>query len=117
MTAAERQNPLDLHHFANALMTVRAADRAALARALIKRAGDVAEKRRQHNLRFAAVLPSHWSQDFQSVCLAQKLDAEAANPGSFYIAGIADRDGLQAYEVALYALLDVVRDAEKGAAA
>ena len=111
-----RQNPLDLYHFANALMTVRAADRPALARALIKRAGEVAEKRRQHNLRFGAVLPSHWTQDFQSVCLAQKLDTEAANPGTFYTAGIADRDGLQAYEVALYALLDMVRADEKAVA-
>ena len=108
--------PLDLFHFANALMTVRAADRPALARALIKQAGEVAEKRRQHNLRFGrfgAVLPSHWTQDFQSVCLAQKLDTEAANPGAFYVAGIADRDGLQAYEVALSALLEMVRADEE----
>lgn len=108
--------PLDLYHFANALMTVPAAKRSALAVALIERAGDAAERRRQHNLRFGAALPSHWSQDFQSVCLAQKLDTERANPGTFYVAEITDRDGIQAYEVALAALLDMVRAGEVEAA-
>lgn len=107
-----RQNPLDLFHFANALVTVPAAKRPALAVALICRAGEVAEKRRQHNLRFGAVLPSHWTQDFQSVCLTHKHDCEAANPGTFYTAEITDRDGIQAYEVALIALTDKLREAE-----
>ena len=108
-----RQNPLDLYHFANALMTVPARQRPALAKALIRRAGETAEKRRLHNLRFGrADLPAVWTQEFQSVCLSQKLDCEAANPGTFYIAEITDRDGIQAYEVALAALMDKVREAE-----
>lgn len=107
-----RQNPLDLYHFANALMTVRAADRPALARALIVQAIAVASKRALRN----PGLPAYWSQEFQSVCLSQKHDTEAANPGTFYIAEITDRDGIQAYEVALSGLLDMVRDAEEAAA-
>lgn len=111
-----RQSPYDLNALANALMTVRAVDRPALARALIKRAGETAERRRQHNLRFGSALPSHWTQDFQSACLQHKHDCEAANPGTFYVAQITDRDGIQAYEVALAALLDMVRAEEREAA-
>ncbi len=103
-----RQNPLDLYHFANALMTVRAVDRPSLARALIGQAIAAAAKRAIRH----PGLPAYWTQEFQSVCLSQKLDTEAANPGTFYVAGIGDRDGIQAYEVALAALTDMVRDAE-----
>lgn len=108
--------PYDLNAFANALITVAAPKRAALARALIRQAGEVAEKRRQHNLRYGQVLPAHWSQEFQSVCLTHKHDCEAATPGTIYTAGISDRDGIQAYEVALSALLDMVRAEEVEAA-
>ena len=104
-----RQNPLDLFHFANALMTVPAHDRPSLARALIGKAIAAASKRYIRN----PTLPASWSQEFQSVCLWQKLDTESANPGMFYIAEITDRDGIQAYEVALAELLEMLRDEEK----
>jgi hypothetical protein len=105
--------PSQLHFIADALMTVPARQRPALAASLIHRAGEVAEKRRLHNARFGrADLPASWGQELASVCLTHKLDCEAANPGTFYIAGIGDRDGIQAYEVALAALLEKVREAE-----
>lgn len=113
-------HPHDLHHFADALMTVPAKNRPALAIELIRRAGQVAERRRLHNERVTGRpdTTQHWGQDLHSVCVGHKWDCERANPGTFYQAVIAHedpakaRDGIQAFEVALAALLDMVRERE-----
>lgn len=117
MTAHYFPLPSQLHIIADALMTVPAKDRPALVRALIKRAGEVADRCRVENAKWGRYdLVSHWGQQIASVCLTHKHDCESANPGTLYIARINDRDGIQAYEVALAALLDMVRAEEAEAA-
>ncbi len=108
--------PTDLHVFADALMTVPSSRRVALAESIMMACESLAA---EGNARDAAATAQdgskrsqrHWGQQLQSVCLANKYDAQAAT-GKIFTTPITTRDGIQAFEVALAALLNKVRENE-----
>ena len=108
--------PTDLLFFADALMTVPPSIRVALATSIMSECEILAA---EGNARDAAATARdgfkrsvrHWGQQLQSVCLAIKHDAQTAT-GKIFTTPITTRDGIQAFEVALAALLDKVRQAE-----
>ncbi len=111
--------PLTLNKFADALILVPARDRAAEARAIIADAGEMAARCTASNAALAlnrgdtTYRSFTWGDMVESVCL-QRQNAWRVARSVFAapFAGLTDRDGLQAYEVALEALTDMVREAE-----
>ena len=86
---------------ANALMTVEARKRPALARELIAQS---------HAL--AARYKNAWGANLPSVAMQHRHIVEGPNPQRHFYASLATRDGLAALEDAVAALLDEVRATE-----
>ena len=103
--------PHDLMHFADALATVHASSRADLAAEIIAEAGRRADAQNAMRAREGLKLIA-WGNCLHDVALYCKHSYLAANPGKTAVAQINDRDGIQAFEVALDALTDMVRAAE-----
>jgi len=99
--------PHHLNDFADALSVLPARDRAAAAAMILAECATMA-------MRMEALhgKPYEWGQFLQPVCLARKAAFASENPGRFALARIDTRDGLQAWETAIYALTDVVREDE-----
>jgi hypothetical protein len=103
--------PHHLNDFADALSVLPARDRAAAAKAILGECADMtARMSALHGCAYS------WGQFLQPVCLARKNAFAAANPGQFALARIDTRDGLQAWETAIYALTDLIRADEREAA-
>lgn len=103
--------PHHLNDFADALSVFPSRDRAAAATSILAEACALAVRTEA-----ARGKPCHWGYFLQPVCLARKAAYAKENPGQFALARIDTRDGLQAWETAIYAMTDLLRDAEQVAA-
>lgn len=115
--------PLTLNKMADALILVPSCDRAAEARAIIADAAEMAVRRTAANAASALNRGDTtsrgftWADTLESVCLQRQSEWRVARDVfASPFAALTDRDGLQAYEVAIYALTDMVREAEAQAA-
>jgi hypothetical protein len=107
--------PLTLHKFADALCLVPAAARATEAQAIIAEAEVMARKYNAGQTSRAYT----WGHFLESVCLTRQNDwrvCYSVNAAPY--AGLTDRDGLQAFSVAIHALdMMVVAAENQGVAA
>lgn len=104
--------PLTLNKFADALCLVPAANRAAEAQSIIAEAEAMAVKHGALHGR-----DYDWGHFVEPACYARQNAFRLAHGvQAAPFAALTDRDGLQAYEVAIYALTDMLRAAERVAA-
>lgn len=104
--------PLTLNKFADALCLVPAAARATEAQAILAEAEAMATKHSALHGRDYG-----WGHFVEPACYARQNAyriAHGVHAAPF--AALTDRDGLQAYETAIYALTDMLRAAERAAA-